>query len=120
MIYVLAFFLPPLALLLNGQIFAAIFNAIFFVLFLVLGILFFSPWLWLIAPLHAIVAIAMRREDRKHRELVAASGKYAHLHRQFARPGMTAYRGNSPVRVSTMQQADAQPEKSRHFTSHQL
>jgi hypothetical protein len=43
-----------------------------FVLFLVLGILFFSPWLWLIAPLHAIVAIALRNEDRKHRELVAA------------------------------------------------
>ena len=45
MIYVLAFFLPPLALLFNGQIFAAIFNAILFVLFLVLGLLFLSPWL---------------------------------------------------------------------------
>jgi hypothetical protein len=72
MIYVFAFFVPPLALLFNGQIFAAIFNAIFFVLFLVLGLLFLSPWLWLIAPLHAIVAIALRNEDRKHRELVAA------------------------------------------------
>ena len=58
MIYVLAFFLPPLALLLNGQIFAAIFNAILFVLFLVLGILFLSPWLWLIAP------SARHRRDR--------------------------------------------------------
>ena len=72
MIYVLAFFLPPLALLLNGQIFATILNAMLFVLFLVLGLMFLSPWLWLIAPLHAIVAIALRREDRKHRELVAA------------------------------------------------
>ena len=69
MIYVLAFFLPPLALLLNGQIFAAIFNAIFFVLFL-------SPWLWAIAPAHAIIAIYMRREDRRHRELVDAIQKH--------------------------------------------
>lgn len=70
MIYVFAFFVPPLALLFNGQIFASIFNAMLFALFLVLG--FLSPWLWLIAPLHAIVAIALRHEDRKHRELVAA------------------------------------------------
>lgn len=72
MIYVFAFFLPPLALLFNGQIFAAIFNAMMFVVFLVFGLLFFSPWLWLIAPLHAIVAIAMRNDNRRHRELVAA------------------------------------------------
>ena len=72
MIYVFAFFLPPMALLFNGQIFAAIFNAMMFVVFLVFGLLFFSPWLWLIAPLHAIVAIAMRNDDRRHRELVAA------------------------------------------------
>ena len=76
MIYVLAFFLPPLALLLNGQIFATMLNAMLFVLFLVLGLLFLSPWLWLIAPLHAIVAIALRREDRKHRELVEAIEKH--------------------------------------------
>lgn len=72
MIYFLAVFLPPLALLLNGQIFSAIFNALFFVLFLVLGLLFLSPWLWLIAPAHAVIAIYMTREDRKHRELVDA------------------------------------------------
>jgi uncharacterized membrane protein len=75
MIYVLAFFLPPLALLLNGQMFAAIFNAVMFVTFLVLGFLtvwFIGPWLWLIAPAHAMVAIYMRNEDRKHRELVEA------------------------------------------------
>jgi hypothetical protein len=72
MIYILAFFLPPLALLLNGQIFAAVFNAVLFVLFLIFGIVFLSPWLWLVAPLHAIVAIQLRREDRKHRELIDA------------------------------------------------
>jgi uncharacterized membrane protein YqaE (UPF0057 family) len=63
MIYVLAFFLPPLALLLNGQVFAAIFNAVLFVTFLVLGLLtvwFMGPWLWLVAPAHAVIAIYMR------------------------------------------------------------
>ena len=164
MIYVLAFFLPPLALLLNGQIFASIFNAMFFVLFLVLGILFLSPWLWLIAPLHAIVAIAAAqrgsqasRTRRRHRAARPASGLPAvskpsfrdvrrsreakadgpGIHPQaqspdFWIPGSLAlaarrreprndrYLGNAPVRVSTMQQAEAQPENCRHFTSHQL
>ena len=72
MIYVLAFFLPPLALLLNGQIFAAIFNAVLFVVFLVIGHLPLTPVLWLIAPAHAMIAIYMARENRKHRELVEA------------------------------------------------
>ncbi len=79
MIYVLAFFLPPLALLLNGQVFAAIFNAVLFVAFLIVGFLtvwFIGPWLWLIAPAHAIIAIYMNREDRKHRELVEAIEKH--------------------------------------------
>lgn len=79
MIYVLAFFLPPVALLLNGQIFAAVFNAVLFVVFLIvglLGLIFFAPWVWLIAPVHAMIAIYMNREDRKHRELVAAIEKH--------------------------------------------
>jgi len=76
LLYILAIILPPLALLLNGQIFAAVFNAILFVLFLVIGLLFLAPVLWLIAPAHAILAIYMRREDRKHRELVEAIQKH--------------------------------------------
>jgi hypothetical protein len=76
MIYVLAFFLPPLGLLLNGQIFAAIFNAVLLVAFLVIGLLTLSPYLWLIAPAHAIIAIYMCNEDRKHRELVEAIQKH--------------------------------------------
>lgn len=79
MIYVLAFFLPPLALLLNGQVFAAIFNAVLFVVFLVLGFLtvwFMGPWLWLVAPAHAMIAISMARDSRKHRELVEAIEKH--------------------------------------------
>jgi hypothetical protein len=45
---------------------------VLFVLFLIFGIVFLSPWLWLVAPLHAMVAIQLRREDRKHRELIDA------------------------------------------------
>ncbi|MFN3349926.1 hypothetical protein [Pseudorhodoplanes sp.] len=76
MIYVLAFFVPPLALLLNGQIFAAIFNAVLMIVFLVIGLVTLTPFLWLIAPAHAMIAIYMRNEDRRHRELVAAIEKH--------------------------------------------
>jgi hypothetical protein len=47
-------------------------SAVLFVAFLVIGLLTLSPFLWLIAPAHAMIAIYMRREDRKHRELVEA------------------------------------------------
>jgi uncharacterized membrane protein YqaE (UPF0057 family) len=68
MIYVLAFFLPPLALLLNGQIFSAILNVALLVFCLVFGLVFHV--LLLVPSAHAIIAIYMKREDRKHREVV--------------------------------------------------
>ncbi len=40
MIYILAFFVPPLALLLNGQLFAAIFNVVLIVPCLFFGLIF--------------------------------------------------------------------------------
>ena len=46
MIYLLAAFLPPLGLLLNGQPFSAVFNLILIVPCLFLGIFF--PVLWLV------------------------------------------------------------------------
>lgn len=70
MIYILAVFLPPLALLLNGQIFAAVFNFVMIVPCLLLGFAF--PALWLVPAAHAVIAIYMAREDRKHREIVDA------------------------------------------------
>ena len=70
MIYILAIFLPPLALLLNGQVFSAIVNAVLLVPCLILG--FFLPVLWVIPSAHAVIAIYMKREDRKHREVVEA------------------------------------------------
>jgi hypothetical protein len=70
MIYILAIFVPPLGLLLNGQPFSAIFNLVLIVVCLVFGWIF--PVLFAVPSLHAVIAIAMKREDRKHREIVDA------------------------------------------------
>ena len=55
MIYILAVFVPPLALLLNGQIFAAIFNFVLIVPCVVFGLIFHV--LLLVPSAHAIIAI---------------------------------------------------------------
>jgi hypothetical protein len=70
MIYILAIFVPPLGLLLNGQPFSAVLNLAMIVPCIILGFAF--PVLWLVPSAHAVIAIAMRREDRKHREIVDA------------------------------------------------
>ena len=70
MIYILAFFLPSLGLLFNGQPFSAVFSVLLIVFCLIFGWLF--PILFLIPSLHGIIAVAMKRENRKHREIVEA------------------------------------------------
>jgi hypothetical protein len=70
MIYLLAVFIPPLGLLLNGQPFAAILNLILIVPCILLGLIF--PVVFLVPSLHAVIAVYMKREDRRHRELVSA------------------------------------------------
>ena len=70
MIYILAFLLPPLGLLFNGQPFSAIFSVLLIVFCLVFGWLF--PVLFMVPSIHGVVAVAMKREDRKHREIVEA------------------------------------------------
>jgi hypothetical protein len=70
MIYILAIFVPPLALLLNGQLFSAILNMVLIVPCLFFGMLF--PVLWLVPSAHAVIAIYNARENRKHREIVDA------------------------------------------------
>ena len=74
MIYVVAFLLPPLGLLLNGQPFSAIFNLVLIVPCLIFGLIL--PVLWLVPSLHAVIAVYMKREDRRHRELVDAIEKH--------------------------------------------
>ena len=70
MIYILAIFVPPLALLLNGQIFSTVLNFAMIVPCILLGLAF--PVLWLVPSAHAVIAISMSRENRRHREIVNA------------------------------------------------
>jgi hypothetical protein len=70
MIYLLAVFVPPLGLLLNGQPFSAILNLVLIVPCIIFGLVF--PMLFLVPSLHAVIAVAMKREDRRHREIVDA------------------------------------------------
>jgi hypothetical protein len=70
MIYVLAALLPPLGLLLNGQPFSAIFNLILIVFCAIFGLVFHI--LLLVPSAHVIIAVHMKREQRRHREVVDA------------------------------------------------
>jgi hypothetical protein len=70
MIYVLAALLPPLGLLVNGQPFSAIFNLVLIVVCAILGLIFHV--LLLVPSAHALIAVHMKREERRHREVVAA------------------------------------------------
>ena len=74
MIYILAALLPPLGLLLNGQPFAAVFNFLMIVPCVLFGLAF--PILFLVPSAHAVIAVYMRRGDRRHREIVDAIEKH--------------------------------------------
>jgi hypothetical protein len=79
MIYILAALLPPLGLLLNGQPWSALLNLVLIVPCLIFGLVFHL--LLLVPSIHAIIAVHMKREDRKHREMIAA------IERHGAPPG---------------------------------
>jgi hypothetical protein len=70
MIYILAALLPPIGLVFNGQPFSAILNVVLIVVSVVLGLIF--PVMFLVPSAHAVLAVYMRREDRRHREVVEA------------------------------------------------
>ena len=77
MIYLLAFFCSPLALLLTGKPFQALANLILYLVSIVcwITILFAHAgfWLWAIAVLHAVISISDAREERRARRIIAAS-----------------------------------------------
>ncbi|HEX4533793.1 MAG TPA: hypothetical protein VH000_06145 [Rhizomicrobium sp.] len=77
MIYLLAFFCSPLALLLAGKPVSAIFNFILYILSIVcwVTIIFFHVGfvLWGLALLHAILTINNAREERRARRIIEAS-----------------------------------------------
>ena len=78
MIYLVAIFLPPLALLLYGKIFQAIFNFVICVLAIVLGLIFIvlpgAPFviLWGIAVVHAVLAVNSAKQDARARDVADA------------------------------------------------
>lgn len=74
MIYVLAALLPPLGLLLNGQPFSAILNVVLLIVCVIFGLVF--PILFFVPSAHALIAVHMKREDRKHAEVVDAIRKH--------------------------------------------
>jgi hypothetical protein len=76
MIYILAALLPPIGLLVHGQPFSALLNLVLIVPCLIFGLVFHV--LLLVPSAHAIIAIYMKREDRKHREIVEAIERHGH------------------------------------------
>ena len=69
-IYILAVLLPPIGLLVNGQPFSALLNLVLIVPCVVFGLVFHA--LLLVPSIHAVVAVHMKREERRHREIVDA------------------------------------------------
>ena len=59
MIYILAFLVPPLGLLFNGQPFSALFNVLLIVFGLIFG--WFFPVLFLVPSIHGVIAVAALR-----------------------------------------------------------
>ncbi len=76
MIYLLAFFCSPLALLLTGKPVQALANLILYLLSIVfwVTIIFHTVgfMLWALGVLHAVLAINNARADRRTRRLLAA------------------------------------------------
>jgi hypothetical protein len=77
MVYLIAFFCSPLALLLAGKPFSALANLVLYVLSIAfwLTIILHSVGfiLWGIAVLHAVLAINNTREERRARRIIAAT-----------------------------------------------
>ena len=77
MIYLLAFFCSPLALLLTGKPFQALANLILYILSIMCWATILLAhagfWLWAIAVLHAVLSIGEAREERRARRIIAAS-----------------------------------------------
>ena len=80
MIYLVAIFLPPLALLIYGKIFQAIFNlliclfAFVSIIFAILPIITMGLFMviWGIAVLHAVLAVNSAKQDARAREVADA------------------------------------------------
>jgi len=76
MLFLVAFFCSPLALLLAGKPFQALANLMLYVLSIVLWVTIIFHHaafiLWLIGVVHAVMAIDNARADRRNRDLINA------------------------------------------------
>ena len=76
MLYFIAIFCSPLALLLAGKPISAVFNLVLYVLSIVcwVTIIFFHAGfvLWALGLLHAVMAISDARADRRARRVMAS------------------------------------------------
>ena len=76
MVYLLAIFCSPLALLLTGRPVSALFNLILYILSIVFWVTIIFHHigfvLWGLAFLHAVLTIRDAREDRRARRVMAA------------------------------------------------
>ena len=70
MIYILRVLSAAARSLLTASRSSAIFSVLLIVFCFIFGWLF--PVLFLVPSIHGLVAVAMKREDRKHREIVEA------------------------------------------------
>lgn len=72
--YLLAIFIPPLAILLTGKIFQTIFSLILCTIVILLSVFSLGAlaWLWLVCIMHAAFAIQSHKEDRRADKLEKA------------------------------------------------
>ena len=81
MIYILAFFLPPLALLSEGRLIALIVNLVLLTVCIPLGLLIHP--LLLVPSAHAVIVIAQGRRRREHLETLEAIRESGRDPREF-------------------------------------
>ena len=74
MLYLIAMFISPLALLLAGKPFQAALNLVIYVLAFVGLIIFIAPGviLWLIGAVHAFAVISSKKADQRASKIVKA------------------------------------------------
>jgi len=71
MIYLLAIIVPPLALLIKGKVFQAIFNAVLWIIGIVFVIM--GGWiLWGITVIHAVIVVHGAQSDARTQKIVDA------------------------------------------------
>jgi hypothetical protein len=79
MIYLAAIFISPLALLLIGKVFQAIFNLVLYIAAIVLVVTILFAWAgficWAVGVVHAVLVINSHKAEKRHQEMLTAMSK---------------------------------------------